>query len=230
MMSFKNLAMCVIVPALVSCAAGVPKDNQMGSEFELIYPGQSAAARISTGSIMDNGIKLYPSSRLHQSGQVNVGDIITVLLNESAQASRSSGLTAERETSNNILGIGQADAILPGSSFFDGVSTAGSTVSSNGGGTADQSAALTGSISAVVIDVMQNGNLVIMGEKQLTLTEGTEVIRVRGVIRPEDIQPDNTVLSRRIANAQFSYSGSGDLARATRTPAGIRTLFSLWPF
>jgi flagellar L-ring protein precursor FlgH len=208
----------------------VPSNNQLDSEFELIYPGQAAAARISTGSIMDNGIKLYPSSRLHQSGRVNVGDIVTVLLNEAAQASRSSGLTAERETSNNILGLNQASAILPSSSFFENVSTSGSSVSSNGGGTADQSAVLTGSISAVVIDVMQNGNLVIMGEKQLTLTEGTEVIRVRGVIRPEDIQPDNTVLSRRIANAQFSYSGSGDLARATRTPAGIRTLFSLWPF
>jgi len=229
-MSFRNLAIFLIVPALVSCAAAVPGDSQMDSEFELIYPGLSAEAPISTGSIMDNGIKLYPSSRLHQSGQVNVGDLITVLLNEAAQASRSSGLTAERETSNNILGLNQANAILPSSSFFENVTTSGSSVSSNGGGTADQSAVLTGSISAVVIDVMQNGNLVIMGEKQLTLTEGTEVIRVRGVIRPEDIQPDNTVLSRRIANAQFSYSGSGDLARATRTPAGIRTLFSLWPF
>lgn len=229
-MSVKNFAILLIVPALISCAAAVPDDNQMDSEFELIYPGQSAAALISTGSIMDNGIKLYPSSRLHQSGQVNVGDIITVLLNEAAQASRSSGLTAERETSNNILGLNQANAILPSSRFFENVSTSGSSLSSNGGGTADQSAVLTGSISAVVVDVMQNGNLVIMGEKQLTLTEGTEVIRVRGVIRPEDIQPDNTVLSRRIANAQFSYSGSGDLARATRTPAGIRTLFTLWPF
>jgi flagellar L-ring protein precursor FlgH len=229
-MLVKKFAILLIVPALISCAAVVPSNNQLDSEFELIYPGQAAAARISTGSIMDNGIKLYPSSRLHQSGQVNVGDIVTVLLNEAAQASRSSGLTAERETSNNILGLNQASAILPSSSFFENVSTSGSSVSSNGGGTADQSAVLTGSISAVVIDVMQNGNLVIMGEKQLTLTEGTEVIRVRGVIRPEDIQPDNTVLSRRIANAQFSYSGSGDLARATRTPAGIRTLFSLWPF
>ncbi len=54
---------------------------------------------------------------------------------------------------------------------------------------------LTGSISAVVVDVMQNGNLIVFGEKQLELNEGSEYIRVRGVIRPEDIQPNNTVLS-----------------------------------
>lgn len=230
MMFRKKLIILMATPVLIACTATNSDMNTMRSDIELIYPSQAAVARVSSGSIMDNGIKLYPSSRLHHSGQVNVGDIITVLLNEAAQASRSSGITAERETSNNILGINQAASILPSGSFFQDISTAGSSISTNGSGTANQTAALTGSISAVVIDVMQNGNLVIMGEKQLTLTEGTEVIRVRGVIRPEDIQPDNTVLSRRIANAQFSYSGSGDLARATRTPAGIRTLFSLWPF
>jgi flagellar L-ring protein precursor FlgH len=77
---------------------------------------------------------------------------------------------------------------------------------------------------------MDNGNLVILGEKRLTLTEGSEVIEVRGVIRPEDIQPNNTVLSRRIANAEISYSGSGDLARAVRPAWGTRVFMGLWPF
>jgi flagellar L-ring protein precursor FlgH len=226
----KNIVLMVMIPVLGACAVAAPESNQMTSDFGLVYPSEAPPARISTGSIMDNGGRLYPSRRIYQSGQVKVGDIITVLLNETAQASRSSNLNSERETSNNILGSNQADAILPGSGFFQGISTTGSSISSNGGGQADQSAELTGSISAVVVDVMNNGNLVILGEKKLTLTEGSEVIRVRGVVRPEDIQPDNTVLSRRIANAQFSYSGSGDLARASKTPAGIRTLFSLWPF
>ncbi len=54
------------------------------------------------------------------------------------------------------------------------------------------------------MDVLANGNLVILGEKELTLTEGSEVIRVKGLVRPEDIQPNNTVLSHRIASAQIS--------------------------
>jgi flagellar L-ring protein FlgH len=230
MISYRNILIMKMILILGACTAAGPEINPMTSDFELVYPSDPPPARISTGSIMDNGGHLYPSRRIYQSGQVKVGDIITVLLDEAAQASRTSGLSAERETSNNILGINQADAILPGSGFFQGLSTAGSSVSTNGSGTADQSALLTGSISAAVVDIMNNGNLVILGEKNLTLTEGSEFIRVRGVIRPEDIQPDNTVLSRRIANAQFSYSGSGDLARAVKAPAGIRTLFSLWPF
>ena len=89
---------------------------------------------------------------------------------------------------------------------------------------------MTGSISAVVTEVMSNGNLVVFGEKQLELNEGSEYIRVRGVVRPEDIQPNNTILSRRLANAQFSYSGAGELARSTRVPPITNILFGLWPF
>ncbi len=215
---------------LTACATTDSNPDSFVSDFELVYPSEAAPQRVSTGSIMDNGVNLYPTRRIYQSGRIKVGDIITVLLNETAQASRSSGLTAERKTSNDILGAAQADSIFPDSAFFSGISPGGSNLSSNGGGTADQSASLTGSISAVVVDVMQNGNLVILGEKLLTLTEGSEVIRVKGVVRPEDIQPDNTVLSRRIANAQFSYNGSGDLARAAKPPVGVRVLFGLWPF
>lgn len=230
MTGYGRTSLALLLAILGACSSIDPSANTFGSDFELIYPSDAPQLRVSSGSIMDNGINLYPTRRIYQSGQVKVGDIITVVLNETAQASRSSALTAERETSNNILAAGQANAIFPSSSFFEGVSAAGSSLSSNGGGTAGQSASLTGSISAVVVDVMQNGNLVILGEKQLTLTEGTEVIRLKGVVRPEDIQPDNTILSRRIANAQFSYSGTGDLARAAKPPVGLRTLFSIWPF
>ena len=77
---------------------------------------------------------------------------------------------------------------------------------------------------------MPNGNAVVYGEKQLGLNEGSEMILVKGVIRPEDIMPNNTVLSTRLANAQFSYNGVGELARATKSPWGVKVLYGLWPF
>ena len=121
------------------------------------------------------------------------------------------GLSTERTTSNDVIGDEQRNALFPAGEFFSTINGGGSSLSSNGTGTAGQSASLNGSISAIVVDVMANGNLVVFGEKQLELNEGSEYIRVRGVIRPEDIQPNNTVLSRRLANAQFSYSGAGEL-------------------
>jgi flagellar L-ring protein precursor FlgH len=78
--------------------------------------------------------------------------------------------------------------------------------------------------------VLPNGNLVLRGEKQLALSEGTEVIQVAGVIRPEDISPNNLVQSRRLVNAQITYRGTGDLAAATRAGWGTSALLKLWPF
>jgi flagellar L-ring protein precursor FlgH len=222
----------LMAPFLLACGCASNAGDDSRSGFALTYPESRGQPRQATGSIYDNGVGLYPSRRIYMAGDVKVGDILTVILNETAQASRSSGLSAERASENSVLGTAQAGALFPGSAFFDfGEQGIGETsISSNGTGSADQSASLTGSLSAVVVDIMDNGNLVILGEKRLTLTEGSEVIEVRGVIRPEDIQPNNTVLSRRIANAEISYSGSGDLARAVRPAWGTRVFMGLWPF
>jgi flagellar L-ring protein precursor FlgH len=81
-----------------------------------------------------------------------------------------------------------------------------------------------------VIEIMANGNLVLRGEKQVALTEGSEVIQVAGVVRAEDIAPNNTVASRRLANAQIAYRGTGDLAATSRAGWGTSGLLKLWPF
>jgi len=218
-----------IILQILGCAS-VPVDESAQTDFVLYYPEESADLPIKTGAIYANGTNLFPIRRMYMAGEVKVGDIITVVLNESAQASRNTGMTAERTTENDVIGTNQASAIFPGGQFFNDLKTSGSTLSSTGTGTANQSASLWGSISAVVVDVMANGNLVILGEKRLTLSEGSEIIHVRGVVRPEDVQPNNTVNSRRIANAQISYSGTGELSRAVKQPWGQRVIMGIWPF
>jgi flagellar L-ring protein precursor FlgH len=117
---------------------------------------------------------------------------------------------------------------LPG--FADGLPLAGSTLESNGTGRAAQGATLTGSVAVTVTNVLTNGNLVVRGEKQLDLAEGSETIRVAGIVRTEDVGPDGTVFSRRLANAQIAYTGSGSLANASKVPWGTNALMKWWPF
>ena len=226
----KLISAMSIAGVLIGCSSTGPASLVANDSFELTYPVEVTDVKHNTGSIFDRGANLYPAGRYYAAGTVKVGDIITIILNESAQASRVTGLSTERTTSNDIIGDAQRNALFPAGEFFSTINGAGSSLSSNGTGTAGQSASLNGSISAIVVDVMANGNLVVFGEKQLELNEGSEYIRVRGVIRPEDIQPNNTVLSRRLANAQFSYSGAGELARATKGPWGVKALYGLWPF
>ena len=203
-------------------------------EFAPIQPIPQMKSNVVTGAIFTNGRDLFGDLRSYQGSDIKVGDLVTVLLNETTQASRTSALATSRTTTNDAIKEAQKDSIVNkigfGAGFFAGVETDGASLSSDGNGTAGQAASLTGSISAMVVEVLSNGNLVIIGEKQLALTEGSEYIRLKGIIRPSDIQPDNTVLSQRIASAQISYRGTGELASASRASWGTGLLYKLWPF
>ena len=227
---FKKVILIFSLGFLEACASSSSGVAELDSDFALVYPEPKPRSQLLTGAIFDNGNSLYPAGRAYKAGSVKVGDIVTVILNETAQASRITGLTTERATSNGEIIANQAGALFPNSSVLARATGADATISSAGNGTAGQSASLTGSISVVVVEVMPNGNAVVYGEKQLGLNEGSEMILVKGVIRPEDIMPNNTVLSTRLANAQFSYNGVGELARATKSPWGVKVLYGLWPF
>ena len=67
-------------------------------------------------------------------------------------------------------------------------------------------------MSVTVVRVFDTGNLEILGQKKLTLNNGDEYIRVRGIVRPDDISSSNVILSDRIANAEIKYVGAGDIA------------------
>jgi flagellar L-ring protein precursor FlgH len=224
-----TLSMASVLTACVAQPRMMPT-----AEFAPVQPIPDAAPTQVTGSIFANGRSLFGDLRSYQATEIKVGDLITVLLNETTQASRTSGLSTSRESTNDAIGLNQKDSIVAklgfGAGFFDAVKTDGSSITSEGTGTAGQAATLTGSISAMVVEVLSNGNLVIIGEKQLALTEGSEFIQVKGIIRPADIQPDNTILSQRIAHAQISYRGTGDLASASRPAWGTGMLYKFWPF
>ena len=232
MKSFKLISLLVVVGWLTGCA-GQPQ-MMPTAEFAPVQPIPSQKPTQVTGSIFTNGQALFGDLRSYQGSDIKVGDLITVLLNETTQASRTSALTTSRETANDVIGDNQKNTIIRelgfGTSFFNGAKTTGSNITSEGTGTAGQQASLSGSISAMVVEVLDNGNLVIVGEKQLALTEGTEFIRIKGIIRPADIQPDNTILSQRIAHAQISYRGTGNLASASKPSWGNKLLYKFWPF
>jgi flagellar L-ring protein precursor FlgH len=158
------------------------------------------------------------------------------LLSESTQAARSLNNETSRESSNDTVPAGVSTALqatgvtLNGTKLLNGLKTDGANISNKGTGVADQRASLSGSVAATVIEVQANGNLVVRGEKQLSLSEGGEVIQVSGVIRPNDVSAINTVQSRRLANAQITYRAVGDLANATRAGWGTSFLYKFWPF
>ena len=222
------LGSVLLALSLTACTNVLPPQALTHSpQFEPVYPVQNARETMATGAIY---VGRQSDSWFGKGRNFQVGDVITVLLNESTQAARTQNGTITRDSSNTLVptGLQKYGAGLGG--FMKGINLTGGSVSNKGTGAADQQASLSGSVAVAVVEVMPNGNLVLRGEKQLALTEGSEVIQVAGIIRPEDVAPNNTVQSRRLANAQIAYRGTGDLANATRAGWGTSALLKLWPF
>jgi len=196
-------------------------------DFAPVYPLANEQSRPATGGIYGNR---QSDAWFGRGRNYQVGDLVTVLLNESTQAARSQKTDVSKDASNTAVPAGVGTRLTNAFPLLTGVDLNASKTTSTGKGTADQQASLTGSVTVTVIEILANGNLVVRGEKKLGLSEGTEVIQVSGVIRPQDIGPNGTVQSLRLANAQIAYRGSGDLAVASKPGWGTTGLMKFWPF
>ena len=149
------------------------------------------------------------------------GDIINVLLAERTSAQKSSGTNVSKSNEatieNPTLGGEQRDTL--GSfrgydwNFGFGLSSEQAFTGASG---SNQSNTVSGSIAVTVVEELPRGNLLVQGEKWISLNEGHEFIRVRGIIRRSDIAQNNTVLSTQIADARIAYGGSGVTKDANR--------------
>jgi len=232
-MSLNILAKCLLlvtVATLVACASNPEKADPLApsAEFAPVFPLTTDRNKIATGGIYGNAAS---DAWFGRGRNFQVGDLITVLLNESTQSARSQNSNLDRKTINTALptGFGNKLGQVP---ILNGIqnSIAGSEVASNGTGKAAQEASLSGSIAVTVVEILSNGNLMVRGEKKLGLAEGTEVIQVSGVIRPQDVGPNGQVQSLRLANAQISYRGTGDLNEASKAGWGTSLMYKWWPF
>ncbi|GGW73405.1 flagellar basal body L-ring protein FlgH [Alteromonas halophila] len=157
-----------------------------------------------------------------------VGDIITVTLNENTNATKTAGTTTSKDSNVDlqpVTGLGGQAINIGNESIQLGLSGSQEFA---GDAQANQSNSLNGAISVTVVDVLPNQNLVIRGEKWLTLNHGDEYIRLTGIVRPADISPDNEIISTKIANARIQYSGTGSFARAQEKGWLTRFFSSKW--
>ena len=231
-----------LVSVSFGCASGVPQRADASADFLPIVPVVEQEQPQVTGSIFNDN---RSSRRFGYKQNYRIGDILTVILSESTQAQRNSGIGTVKEGVNTPLSQlqrvfgGGADSVsaptfIESSNGFKrglkGLDFNNLKVESKGTGSAIQAASLAGAVAVTVTQVLPNNSLLIQGQKNLSLTEGSETVRIRGVISMDDIQPDNTVLSSRIANAQISYKGAGNLADVSKLGWGTKVFNKVWPF
>jgi len=201
------LLLCGAMTALTGCATQPHVDD-----YAVAQPEEADVPRVTNGAIYQNNrsVALFENSVAGR-----VGDIITIHLVESTSASKKSS-TNTKKASNASLGTGTSVFGRPVTVGGNNVLSAGIGDSSDfsGEGNAAQSNSLSGDVTVTVAKRYANGNLLVQGQKWMTLNQGQEYVRIQGLIRQADIQPDNTVLSTKVANATISYAGKGTLADA----------------
>jgi flagellar L-ring protein precursor FlgH len=166
-----------------------------------------------------------------------VGDLVTVLVIEQSEASReaSTGLTRDSSVDAGVSAVLGAPLSLGlnhlyGSSGFQPAVKGSASNSFKGQGTTKRKDLLRSSVAARVVNVLDDGNLVVEGRRQVTVNEENQYLFVRGIARPSDISPDNTITSVALADAQILYGGKGDLADQQKPGWLARAVASVWPF
>lgn len=203
---------------LEACTPIPPRDP----EFAPVQPASLRPPIQNSGSIYQAG---YDMRLFEDNKAMRVGDILTIKLKELTQANKADDLNAKKE--NSILA--EAPMILGNPVSVE--TEIRTTKDFKGEGEANQSNSLRGDISVTVVELLPNGNLKVRGEKRVTLNQGDEYIRLSGIVRPVDIDADNTISSDKVADATIMYTGDGAMADASKMGWMYRILYSPWfPF
>jgi len=192
-------------------------------EYDATWPEPPPPATAGNGAIYQAGhdIALFENSVARR-----VGDTLTVKLNERTNASKSSSTTTSKSTSAEVGGatIGGKSLTFHGRDLL----TAGAEAETDfdGQGGSSQSNRLEGDVTVTVAQRLPNGNLLVRGQKWIQINQGKEYVRIQGIVRPIDINPDNSISSLKVADARISYGGTGALADANR-PGLLSRFFNM---
>ena len=155
-----------------------------------------------------------------------VGDTLTIRLNENTNASKSSSTTTSKSTTVDMPGptIAGRPVTANGTEILN--MSVDNSSEFDGAGDSRQSNRLVGDITVTVAQRLPNGNLLVRGQKWITINQGREYVRIQGIVRPIDIDPDNSISSLKVADAQIAYGGKGAVNDAA-TPGLLARFFNV---
>jgi flagellar L-ring protein precursor FlgH len=218
MMNVRSLFLAVMAVALAGCVTP-PKEP----DYSATWPEPPPAPETGNGAIYQAGhdIALFENSVARR-----IGDTLTIRLNEQTNASKSSSTSTSKSTNVDMSAptIAGRPVTVHGTEILN--AQIENSTSFDGEGDSSQSNKLQGDITVTVAQRLPNGNLLVRGQKWITINQGREYVRIQGIVRPIDIDPDNSISSLKVADAQIAYGGKGALADAS-TPGLLARFFNV---
>ncbi|TPQ26680.1 flagellar basal body L-ring protein FlgH [Methylomonas sp. HW2-6] len=222
----------LLLAAILSLLAGCDTLPKRDPDFAPVQPADLRPPQQNNGAIYQAG---YDMRLFEDHAARRVGDILTVTFDENTNATKQANSKASKNSDIKASGsaptiFGLASSALLGHDLATSLDYSMDRAS-EGKGDARQSNRLTGDISVTVVDLLPNGNLRVRGEKRVTLNDGSEYVRLSGIVRPIDINVANTIPSSKVADATIMYTGDGALADSSK-PGWITRILSspIFPF
>ncbi|WP_036767169.1 flagellar basal body L-ring protein FlgH [Parvularcula oceani] len=219
----------LVLALLGACAStkeGPVQDEARG------YPVATPASHAGSASLWNQ----EPQSLFGNRRARDIGDILTVIVSVDDEAEMENSLEAERSNEENfgtsaLFGLPQlAGSVLPDGASLDPGADLTRSRAQNGSGRITRRESVTLELAAVVTDKLANGHLVIEGTQRIRVNHETRALKIMGIVRPQDIDRNNTITHEKIAAADIVYSGYGQVARSTSPRFGSRLLDILVPF
>jgi len=216
---------------LAGCAT--PRPTRIDSS---VIPMQGSDHVLTAGSIWPG--ETSRNSFFQDLRARNIGDTVTVVISEKTSATKEATTSTSRTSNSDIaikklfglpLKFGMSDFLGQGQPFSPELASNYDSAF-DGAGTTKRSGQFNASLTARVVEVLLNGNLVIEGKKDTILNNEHQYLVLSGIIRPEDLSVDNRVDSNLIADARIEYSGRGVIGDEQRPGWMIRILDNVWPF
>ena len=220
---FRSVSVLALV-ALAACAL-VPKEP-ITQQPMTARPPAPPLNSASPGAIYNAG---YAGRPLFEDQRPrNTGDIITIVIAENVNATKSSAANAARNASE-AFAVPVTPGIFGGLFHNTNLSASGSN-GFNGAGGASAANTFNGTLTVTVTGVLPNGNLEVSGEKQMLINQGNEFVRFSGVVNPTTISGTNTVFSTQVADAKIEYSAKGYIDESQQMGWLQRFFLNVAPF
>ncbi|MDX2218635.1 MAG: flagellar basal body L-ring protein FlgH [Burkholderiales bacterium] len=214
--------LCIAVLLLVGCSHIAPSVDVR--QPTTLRPVAASPVRPANGAIYHASIQpLFEDRRAR-----NIGDILTININERLSATQKSNSSVER-AGGTSLDVPTLQG-LPGKRFLGAAVSATSENKFEGKGEATSNNVFEGTITVTVIDLLPNGHLVVAGEKQIGINRDVQAMRVSGVVNPVTIMAGNTVSSTQVADARIEYRGRGAMNEAQSPGWLARFFMTVAPF
>jgi flagellar L-ring protein precursor FlgH len=231
-LSFLSSILCTVM--LVSCASTAKLPPPPPRYVYHNRPAEETRMPVTgSNSLYRDTASLYEDVKAHR-----LNDLITINVVENISGSGTADTTASKAATynngiTNLLGIptnlNLTNAYGRGNTFAPTVN-ASTAEDFKGAGATDRAGSLTGTITAKVVEVMPNGVLAIEARKELTINNEKQILILRGMVQPDDIAVDNSVLSNRVADAEVFFVGDGVLNGKQDEGWFVKLMDKVWPF